>query len=150
MNQPANSGGSPLYYLVDARIREFIREPAAIFWVYVFPLLMMVALGVAFRNKPQGKSTIDVQVADGSAAIVEALNADQGFNAEAFEEAECNYRLRTGKTDLVVRPASPSGRRRSILLRSPPVPSTSCAEETSMRRTSGFTAMARAMHSRCC
>ena len=38
----------PIRELILARLREFWREPAAIFWVYGFPLIMMIALGVAF------------------------------------------------------------------------------------------------------
>ncbi len=38
--------------LVLARLREFIREPEAVFWVYGFPILMTVGLGIAFRNRP--------------------------------------------------------------------------------------------------
>ena len=30
----------------------FIREPEALFWVYGFPIVMTVALGIAFRNQP--------------------------------------------------------------------------------------------------
>ena len=36
--------------LVDkavAALREFLREPAAVFWVYVFPLMMVVALALS-------------------------------------------------------------------------------------------------------
>ena len=43
---------NPLGQLVTARVREFVREPAAIFWVYVFPILMMCSLGIAFRDQP--------------------------------------------------------------------------------------------------
>ena len=47
----------PFLSLIAARVREFCREPAAIFWVYMFPLIMVVALGIAFRNKPVGNFT---------------------------------------------------------------------------------------------
>ena len=40
----------PLAQLTLVRIREFIREPEAVFWVFVFPILMAVALGIAFRS----------------------------------------------------------------------------------------------------
>ena len=39
--------------LILTRIRLFLREPAAIFWVYGFPILMLVALGIAFRENPR-------------------------------------------------------------------------------------------------
>ncbi len=43
---------SPLAQLTLARLREFLREPGALFWVFGFPILMVVALGLAFRNGP--------------------------------------------------------------------------------------------------
>lgn len=41
---------SALKELTRARILEFVREPEAIFWVFIFPVLLAVALGVAFRE----------------------------------------------------------------------------------------------------
>ena len=43
---------SPLVELTVVRFKEFLREPDAVFWVFVFPLLLTVALGFAFREKP--------------------------------------------------------------------------------------------------
>jgi len=42
---------SPLAQLTLSRVREFVREPEAMFWVFAFPLLLAVALGLAFRDK---------------------------------------------------------------------------------------------------
>ena len=35
---------NPLWHLITTRIRQFFREPEAIFWTYGFPLLMIVGL----------------------------------------------------------------------------------------------------------
>ena len=43
---------SPLWELVTSRLREFYREPQAVFWVYGFPLMMAAILGIAFQNRP--------------------------------------------------------------------------------------------------
>ena len=43
----------PLLELTIARLKEFTREPEAVFWVFVFPLLLTLALGFAFREKAQ-------------------------------------------------------------------------------------------------
>ena len=56
----------PLGQLVLARIREFYREPEAIFWVYGFPILIAVALGFAFRNKPVDRITVSIQQTPGA------------------------------------------------------------------------------------
>ena len=42
----------PLVELTRARLLEFAREPEAVFWVFIFPVLLAVALGIAFRTKP--------------------------------------------------------------------------------------------------
>jgi ABC-type multidrug transport system permease subunit len=100
---------SPLGQLVLARLREFYREPEAIFWVYGFPILTVVALGLAFRNKPIERVTVDVQENSSNAAgvsfVQKALKQDEKFVARVGDEEACRLRLRTGKTDLVVVPA---------------------------------------------
>ncbi|HSL83482.1 MAG TPA: ABC transporter permease, partial [Thermoanaerobaculia bacterium] len=57
MREPATARPGLLAYrvgslkeLTRARILEFVREPEAIFWVFVFPVLLAVALGIAFRE----------------------------------------------------------------------------------------------------
>ena len=50
--QVDSSPQSPMWQLTIARVRDFYREPAAIFWVYGFPLVLAVALGTAFRDRP--------------------------------------------------------------------------------------------------
>jgi ABC-type multidrug transport system permease subunit len=38
--------------LTRVRFLEFVREPEAVFWTFVFPILLAVGLGIAFRNRP--------------------------------------------------------------------------------------------------
>jgi ABC-type multidrug transport system permease subunit len=101
---------SPLGQLVLARLREFYREPEAIFWVYGFPILIVVALGIAFRNKPVERITVDVQDGPGASDVVQALEkkGHDKFKVQTFEVATCRLRLRTGKTELVVAAAGAS------------------------------------------
>jgi len=56
----------PVWQLTLARLRLFLREPAAIFWVYGFPILMMMSLGIAFRDNPQELIAVDVVEARGA------------------------------------------------------------------------------------
>src|SRR5207248_8647002 len=63
----------PLGQLTLARLRGFYREPEALFWVYGFPILMVVALGIAFRNKPVERIAVDVEEAAGGAATTTDL-----------------------------------------------------------------------------
>jgi ABC-2 type transport system permease protein len=43
-----------------SRLREFYRQPARIFWVYVFPTVLAVCLGWAFQNRPPEAIQADV------------------------------------------------------------------------------------------
>jgi ABC-2 type transport system permease protein len=43
--------GHPLWELTLARLLEFWRSPATIFWVFGFPVVLAVVLGIAFREK---------------------------------------------------------------------------------------------------
>src|SRR3569832_2666488 len=58
---------SPLFALTMARIREFAREPGAVFWTFGLPLLITVALGIAFRD--QGPPQQRVAVLEGPRAV---------------------------------------------------------------------------------
>jgi ABC-type multidrug transport system permease subunit len=92
-----------MWQLVAARLREFVREPEAVFWVYGFPIVMVVALGIAFRNKPV--EVISVEVVDNGAPATwaeKALAADERFKPTKSDENTARQRLRTGKTDLVI------------------------------------------------
>lgn len=104
----------PLGQMILARLREFYREPEALFWVYGFPILMALALGFAFRNKPVERVSVTIQKIPGAeqnaASIRTALAADERYKlpAEDEDEAACRVRLRTGKTDLVIIPLAAS------------------------------------------
>src|SRR5262245_66460870 len=50
----------PIWELTISRMRVFYREPAAVFWVYGFPLVMAMSLGTAFRDNPKEKIAVDV------------------------------------------------------------------------------------------
>jgi ABC transporter DrrB family efflux protein len=97
--------------LILARLREFYREPEAVFWVYGFPILMTVALGIAFRENPEPQYRVDVTGPE-SAAVVETLQAEKTPKGESRyrvterEADAARTRLRTGKTELVVTASS--------------------------------------------
>ena len=93
---------SSLVQLTLVRFVLILREPEAIFWVYGFPILMIVGLGIAFRNQPAEHVIVDVEAGPQSAAIVKALTADSRFQVKTCDSDECRVRLRTGKTQLVI------------------------------------------------
>jgi ABC-2 type transport system permease protein len=93
---------SPIIQLTLARLREFFREPEAVFWVYGFPIVMSVLLGIAFRERPVERIVVDVQEGVHADAAISALKAIEKFDARKCEETTCRMRLRTGKTQLVI------------------------------------------------
>jgi ABC-type multidrug transport system permease subunit len=95
---------SPLWNLTLARLREFYRQPEAIFWVYFFPILMVVALGIAFRNKPIEVITVDIRQSPYAAPMMQALATDERIQVDVFDATTCRQRLRTGKSDLYLDP----------------------------------------------
>lgn len=96
----------PLGQLVLARLREFWREPEAVFWVYGFPILLTLALGIAFRNQPAANERVAIAEAPEAKTIQAALQKDKRFEVTIHDLTECCRQLRTGKIDVVIIPAS--------------------------------------------
>ena len=78
----------PVTQLFLARFREFIRQPKAVFWSYVFPLVMMIAPGMAFRSEPMEAISIVVQDGPGSEALKTALGESRSLIVSTGTEAE--------------------------------------------------------------
>ena len=99
----------PFVQLFLARLREFYREPEAIFWVYGFPLILAIGLGIAFSSKKPQPPAVDIVGSNATdAAIVELQKKLQtdGIEAEVHSDADCLQRFRTGKTSLYIEPLS--------------------------------------------
>lgn len=98
---------SPLVELTVARTKEFLREPEAVFWVFAFPILLALALGFAFREKPPDRIAIGVVNAADSAQLAAKFNASPALRARVYDERSGHEALRTGKISLLVRPGAP-------------------------------------------
>ncbi len=106
----------PLVELTLTRVREFTREREALFWVFVFPVLLAFALGIAFRNAPPEKQRIAVEKtgtgasADASASeIARVLSASNEVEPILLSQAESAQALRSGKVAMIVRPRADAG-----------------------------------------
>ncbi|MEW5982247.1 MAG: ABC transporter permease [Acidobacteriota bacterium] len=98
---------SPLRELTLARLREFLREPEAVFWSYGFPVLLVIGLGIAFRNRPVEIIHVDVQEHARAAEVAGTLAAQPDLVVEQCEARSCFERLRLGKSALLVVPGAP-------------------------------------------
>ncbi len=97
----------PVVELTKARLHEFLREPEAVFWVFVFPILLAVALGIAFRTKTDPPVYVGVEQAEGAQAVLEALRASPGIDTRLVAPARMDAALRNGEVELVVKPGTP-------------------------------------------
>ncbi len=97
---------SPLRELLKARLREFFREPETIFWVYAFPVLLAIGLGIAFRNRPVERVFVDIQQHAEAARVASNLTRNADFVVAIHTKQECKDRLRLGKTALAVIPGA--------------------------------------------
>lgn len=97
-------GRHPFVLLVLARLRELMREPEVVFWVFIFPILLAVGLGVAFRNKTQDVIAVGVVQGEGADRIARDLAGREGFAVTTIPPAEAGDRLRLGKVAILVVP----------------------------------------------
>ena len=103
----SGGAGHPLIELTLARFREFLREPEAVFWVFMFPVIMTCALGIAFRSR--GEEPVIAGVVDqaGADALVRALEGAGGFSVRRIPADEVDRAVRDGRAPVVVVPGNP-------------------------------------------
>ncbi len=84
---------SSLYQLTSARFRLLFREPEAVFWIFIFPILLAAGLGIAFRNRPPDV----LPVAATTSQLTQSLAEDKILTASTMDEAAGTRALATGK-----------------------------------------------------
>src|SRR5580692_3474784 len=92
----------PLVQLTLVRFLEFIREPEALFWVFVFPILLAAGLGIAFRNRPADV----LRIAAVSPELAQSLRQEKLLDVQQLPAAAAEEALRTGKVALLATPRS--------------------------------------------
>ena len=99
----------PLVELTFMRVREFLREKEAVFWVFIFPVLMTFALGIAFRNTAPDKTLVAIEA--GTEQVSETANVlsrSPEISATVLSPDEAAQALRSGKVSIVVKPVNDS------------------------------------------
>ncbi len=92
---------SALAELTLARLRELFREPEAVFWVFVFPVVLAGVLGIAFRSRPPDPLPVAVTGVAASAQAA-ALRSEKDLVVRELDEAEAARALVRGKVVVVV------------------------------------------------
>ena len=94
-----------LVELTRARILEFVREPEAVFWVFVFPVLMAVALGIAFRAQGSPRTPVALLRAGPpalQAELEQKLRASPRLDVRVLDEPAATLALRKTKVEVIV------------------------------------------------
>jgi len=102
---PVNGRWAGYLHLLIAREKEMWREPEVIFWVFVFPILLALGLGIAFRNKPAEVHRVAIVAGKDAARIVELLRSSpeqRTVRADVLSEAVAFNQFRLGTYDLVL------------------------------------------------
>lgn len=108
MSNPDRGGAShPIVELTLARIREFVREPEALFWAFIFPIVMSLALAIAFPSTADNPVLVGVAPGEGSAALRAALTRAAGLVLKDVPPDDEARALREGEVQLVVRATTP-------------------------------------------
>jgi ABC-2 type transport system permease protein len=99
-------------HLLVARLKELKREPEVIFWVFVFPLLLALGLGIAFRNKPADASPVAIVDGPGAGRTLAMLRQSQHSSEVrpvVLAQDRALQDFRVGKYDLVIQPDGSGG-----------------------------------------
>jgi ABC-2 type transport system permease protein len=99
-------------YLLTARLLELKREPEVVFWVFGFPVLLALGLGIAFRNKPADITPVAIVAGPGSEQALNLLQHSPRISSirpTVVAEPEALQGFRLGKYDLVIVPNGKDG-----------------------------------------
>jgi len=102
-----NGRWSGYAHLLMARMLELKREPEVVFWVFAFPLLLALGLGIAFRNKPAEATRVAVVSGEDAQHVVSLLQSSAehtAIHAYIVDLATAENGLRLGKYDLIIEP----------------------------------------------
>lgn len=97
----------PLIELTRARIRELLREPEAVFWVFVFPILLTSILALAFRSRPPEGLPVAVVAGSNAEARAAALSASPDLEPTVLSAEEAERALARGRVVLTISTGDP-------------------------------------------
>lgn len=93
--------------LTRVRVLLFLREPEAIFWVFVFPLVLAGVLGFAFRSRGIEPARVGLVEGAGAERLAEVLGRDEHVELVRFAAREEGQRkLERAAVDVLLEPAA--------------------------------------------
>lgn len=98
---------SELLELTRMRVKLFMREPEAVFWVFLFPVIMAVVLGFAFRESEPEPSKVVILPGSEAAVLAKKLEV-AGLEVEVAQDAaSARRKLRRGAIDALLEATAP-------------------------------------------
>jgi ABC-type multidrug transport system permease subunit len=93
---------APLIELTRVRFLEFFREPEAVFWTFIFPILLAAGLGIAFRSRPADVVKVGIKATSHAAdTLLAAFASERGIEVVALADSAAATALRIGSVALV-------------------------------------------------
>ena len=92
----------PLAELTLVRLKELSREPEAVFWIFIFPIVLAAILGLAFRSRPPEALPVAVVSGPHGDARMAALSSQPELKPRPLDEATARQALARGQVVLVV------------------------------------------------
>ena len=92
----------PLVQLTLVRYREFYREPEAIFWVFIFPVLLTAGLGIAFRSRAPDRIPIALVEHHAGPEVAARLGREDGLKVRTLPDSAAAQALRAGDVAVIV------------------------------------------------
>ncbi|HEX2202666.1 MAG TPA: ABC transporter permease [Longimicrobium sp.] len=94
---------SALRELTLARVYSFVREPEALFWTFVFPIMMAVGLGLAFRDDPgDARSVVGVERGTAGERHAAALARSREVEVRVLSADSAEIALRRGEVGVLL------------------------------------------------
>jgi ABC-type multidrug transport system permease subunit len=96
----------PIIELTFARFREFLREPEAVFWTFIFPVLLATGLGIAFRSRPAEHVRLAILDSPRRPQVETLLRGDSSLTIEVMDDSAAAKALRIGDIAMLVSPVA--------------------------------------------
>ena len=96
----------PVIELTLTRIREFVREPEALFWTFLFPIVMSIVMAFAFPSRTAQPVPVGVAGGGDGASIRQALANAPGVRLKDIPAGQEQRALREGEVHVIVVPTT--------------------------------------------
>ena len=97
----------PIIELTLARLREFVREPEALFWMFLFPIVLSVAMAIAFPAGGGQSVRVGVIAGPHSDALRQTLASAKDVVVRDLTDEDQLRALRNGEVHVIVVAGNP-------------------------------------------